>query len=101
MKNDILEFKKQLVTTKTNQEYNSTLKHTDYLMQKETYTFHVCSEWHYPNGYIMGGSYRHLINLDEEDILYFMNKYLPKLDIEMEDKIAKIKEDYGEVSRKI
>ena len=101
MNNDILRFKKQLVDTRTNEEYNSNLKTVDYFAQKETYSFHLCSEWHYPRGYRMGNRYEHLINLDEEDILYFMNKYLPKLDIEMEDKIAKIKEDYGEVSKKI
>lgn len=36
-----------------------------------------------------------LIILDEEDIQYFANKYLPKLQEEMENKINKIKEEYG------
>ena len=36
-----------------------------------------------------------LIELDEEDIKYFTDKYLPKLQEEMESKINKIREEYG------
>ena len=36
-----------------------------------------------------------LIELDDEDIEYFAKKYIPKLEEEMNTKIAKIKADYG------
>jgi hypothetical protein len=35
-----------------------------------------------------------LFELDQEDVEYFKNKYLPKLNEEMEERIAKIKEEY-------
>ena len=98
MENDILRFKTELIKTKENEEYNSKLKPVDlWLGSKDTYTFHLCSEWHYPIGYVIGGRYTHLIKLDEEDLKYFFNKYITRLDVEMEDKINEIKKKYGKV----
>ena len=42
------------------------------------------------------GNEEHInIDLDDEDIEYFKNKYFPQLDNEMEEKINKIKQEYG------
>ena len=97
MENDILRFKELLVKNKKAEEANSKLGPSDYMYRETTYSFHICYEPH-SSGLIVGNRYVGLITLDEEDILYLMNKYLPKLDKEMEDKINKIKEEYGKVS---
>jgi len=39
--------------------------------------------------------YVKLIELDEEDIAYFKNKYIPKLQNELNDKIDKLKSQYS------
>ena len=97
MENNILEFKKRLVTTRNNEEYNSKLTSADYFQRKERFSFHLCSSWNCPGALTYGIKYSQLIDLDEEDIKYFENKYLSKLDKEMEDKINKIKKEYGKV----
>ena len=95
MENNILEFKKRLATTRNNEEYNSKLTSSDYFQRKETFSFHLCTSWNCPGALTYGNRYLQLIDLDEEDIRYFENKYLSKLDKEMEDKINKIKKEYG------
>ena len=97
MENNILGFKKRLVTTRSNEEYNSKLTSADYFQRKETFSFHLCTSWNCPGALTYGNRYSQLIDLDEEDIKYFEDKYLSKLDKEMEDKINKIKKEYGKV----
>ena len=69
----------------------------DYFQRKETFSFHLCTSWNCPGALTYGNRYSQLIDLDEEDIKYFEDKYLSKLDKEMEDKINKIKKEYGKV----
>ena len=95
MGNNIKNFKQELEDSKINKEYNSTLKGFFYFKQKPTYTFHLCSDCHYLGVDRLGDKYECLIDLDDEDIKYFKNKYFPKLDSEMEEKINKIKQEYG------
>ena len=87
MANNLLKFKKEL---------EANIKHRNAPGETESFSFHMCSEWHYPMSYMTGSQYSNIIDLDEEDINYFKNKYLPKISSEMEDKIRKIKDEYNE-----
>lgn len=87
MANNLLKFKKEL---------EANVKHRCAQGETESFSFHMCSEWHYPMSYMIGSKYTNIIDLDEEDINYFKNKYLSKLRYELEDKVNKLKEEYGE-----
>lgn len=57
-------------------------------------SFHLCYHEYLP----LQISGRHLIsviNLDEEDLEYFKNKYFKKLDEELNNKISDLKKQYG------
>lgn len=73
MKNRLLEFKKIIDTTKK---------------------LYVCEG---VGTYAVGYGYYALLELDDEDIKYLKDKYLPKLSEEMDAKINQIKKDYGAV----
>ena len=73
MKNRLLEFKKIIDTTKK---------------------LYVCEE---VGTYAVGHGYYALLELDDEDIKYLKDKYLPKLSEEMDAKINQIKKDYGAI----
>lgn len=65
---------------------------------KSTFKFKLVAEETYPCYVtLLGGFPRDeaLITLDEEDIEYFKNKYSKQLDLELEDKINKLKQEYG------
>lgn len=99
MENRLLEFKNKLQETKDNENYNKELiakKDLTTLLYglKDTHSFYLCYRINYHQPMIRNIT-RELIILDEEDIKYFENKYLPGLNKEMEDKINKIKEEYG------
>ena len=100
MANDLLRFGKYVKDTEINKEYNSKLGSHDIFSRKEEYKFHLCATWIYPFGITLGRSYEWLVDLDEEDINYFKNKYLPKLNSEMEYKINKIKDEYSKTEHK-
>ena len=100
MASDLLRFSKYVKDTEINKEYNSKLGSHDIFSRKEEYKFHLCATWIYPFGITLGGSYHWLIDLDEEDINYFKNKYLPKLNGEMDDKINRIKDEYSKTNHK-
>ena len=85
MANNLLKFKKEL---------EANIKH-DKTGESESFSFHMCSEWHHPMSYAIGNRCTKIIDMDEEDINYFKNKYLPKLSSEMEDRISKIKDEYN------
>ena len=91
MASDLLRFSKYVKDTEINKEYNSKLGSHDIFSRKEEYKFHLCATWIYPFGITFGGSYHWLIDLDEEDINYFKNKYLQKLNGEMDNEINRIK----------
>ena len=100
MASDLLRFSKYVKDTEINKEYNSKLGSHDIFSRKEEYKFHLCATWIYPFGITLGGYTERLIDLDEEDINYFKNKYLPKLNCEMDDKINRIKDEYSKTNHK-
>ena len=100
MTSDLLRFSKYIKDTEINKEYNSKLGSHDIFSRKEEYRFHLCATLIYPFGISLSGSYHWLIDLDEEDINYFKNKYLPKLNSEMDDKINRIKDEYSKTNHK-
>ena len=100
MASDLLRFSKYIRDTEINKEYNSRLGSHDIFSRKEEYKFHLCATWIYPFGITLGRSYHWLIDLDEEDVNYFKNKYLPKLNGEMDDKIRRIKDEYSKTNHK-
>ena len=100
MASDLLRFSKYVRDTEINKEYNSRLGSHDIFSRKEEYKFHLCATWIYPCGITLSGSYHWLIDLDEEDVNYFKNKYLPKLNGEMDDKIRRIKDEYSKTNHK-
>lgn len=89
MRNKILEFKNLLRKNKENREHNESISNP--IAHKDTWTFqvtsHLCS---------FGTGHLSLIDLDEEDIKYFTDKYLSKedLDKEMENEINELKAKY-------
>ena len=100
MASDLLRFSKYIRDTEINKEYNSRLGSHDIFSRKEEYKFNLCATWRYPFGITLGRSYHWLIDLDEEDVNYFKNKYLPKLNGEMDDKIRRIKDEYSKTNHK-
>ena len=62
-------------------------------------SFYLCGDTYNKNEIRIRNPFKNelltLIKLDDEDIEYFKNKYFPKLDSEMEEKINKIKQEYG------
>ena len=96
MGNNILRFKKATEEAEVMEaEYAKALAEQDWMTLNYLYTttFHLCS---LPTrGMIINPQYLQLITLDEEDLEYFKKKYFPKLDIEMENKVAEIKAQYG------
>lgn len=100
MDNDLLSFSKKLEETKKNDEYNK------YIWSKDgyspmltgllpTHTFYLAYRTNY-NCLMIRDSIIPLITLDDEDIKYLSDKYLSKLQDEMNNKINKLKLKYGQ-----
>ena len=98
MENRILEFKKALNRQKECQE-----EYKEYQESKDPkcYTLFLGTHIRFNLNYeeygpgLMQSYSRQLFTLDEEDINYLKNKYLPKLQEELEISINKLKEEYG------
>lgn len=81
-----------------NKKYNDILKNLNPLeweKLKETYYFQLTYDINEPMTITLNKQFIPVINLDEEDIEYFVNKYSKLLDKELEDKINKLKIEYG------
>lgn len=91
--NNILEFRNFLEENKKQlKEHEEAIRKDGYTqVQKKRYSFKLSAQ---------GDLYYDLCNsapmiwLDEEDIKYFVDKYLPKLKDEMNSKIEEILKDY-------
>lgn len=100
MDNNLLEFSKKLEETKKNDEYNK------YIWSKDGYSAMLGGLLPTHNFYIAYRTNYHclmisnpiipIITLDEEDVKYLSDKYLSKLQDEMNSRINKIKEQYGQ-----
>jgi hypothetical protein len=94
MENNYLEFSKQLRKTEENRNYNNDLNYHQKLMgaSKETFNFYMCSEEIDSSLLFLGRNYiQKLIKLDNEDIEYFKNKYLPKINDQFQDELEALK----------
>jgi len=76
---------------------------TEYAKKYSNNVFKLCTEcgeyystdsMHIRIANYSGDGLTKLIDLDEEDIAYFKNKYFPQLQNEMNDKINKLRETY-------
>ena len=96
MGNKILEFSKLLAEDKNNRKINETDNSKDIYNGYEfkTHTFSLAYTTNYNT--IMHSSHPiALITLDEEDMSYLKNKYLPKLEDEYQSEINKINKMYN------
>jgi hypothetical protein len=99
MENKINEFKKLLLEDKEGKDFNKKfLESKDCISLtfggKETHNFYLAYRTNYTS-LMLHNHTRELIKLDEEDLEYFKNKYFNKLEEEMNEKINKIKVEYG------
>lgn len=101
MNNKYLEFSEQLRTTKENEVKNKErLENGDWRAITtglyETYKFSLCSLWNSGGNYIsFTNRFSPLIELDEEDMEYFKNKYLPKIEDQYQNELREIKKKYN------
>jgi hypothetical protein len=95
MENDIIRFKKLVKEDKENRKINKErIVNGFHFMQEPTYNFCLAYQPNWP--IVMLNGPMKLITLDQEDIEYFKNKYFPKLEKEMNNKIEEIKKEYKE-----
>lgn len=95
MDNNILRFIKEYKEDEANRELNKKLDYRSSIHGMPTYTFHLCSQWQSPGIISMYNYPSKLIQLDKEDLDYFIKKYWPQATKEMNDKINEIKKQYG------
>lgn len=94
MENKILEFSKQLQANKENIPYNKNRDHLKPLGKPE-YTFYLESKESYEGFISIYNPHNTLIELDEEDINYFKNKYLPYLEDEYQKQLQELNKKYN------
>ena len=90
MENNLLKFKEHLDIKEGKDKILSDIFNT---------SFYLCADVYKKGEIYIRNPFKNesvtLIKLDNEDIEYFKNKYLPKLQEEMQEKINKIKKEYG------
>lgn len=96
MGNKILKFSKLLEEDKNNRKINETDNSKDIYNDYEfnTHTFSLAYTTNY-NTIMHNNHPSALITLDEEDMSYLKNKYLPKLEDEYQSEINKINKMYN------
>lgn len=65
----------------------------NYVNHSGQVSFYLGAIW--KDDILLSSSISYIIKLDEEDLEYFKKKYLPMLKDELNDKINKLKKDYG------
>lgn len=99
MENRIGEFNKLFNESVENKEINSRIRASSHLSTydfKKTHSFYLSYKTNYA-AFVYPNTVWPLIELDDEDLEYFRNKYLPKMKEEMNKKIEEIKKEYGAV----
>jgi hypothetical protein len=98
MANDLLRFSELLKEDEVNRKFNDSIDPKDILdlhRAMPTHNFMLAYNTSYPGTITWGNYPSKLISLDEEDIEYFKNKYLPKLNDEFQEELAKLKKRYN------
>lgn len=101
MENKILKFSEYLQIDKEGREHNKKIIESKDAFKmayedKTTYTFTLSAIQNNNSGFrLVGYHNEQLIYLDEEDLEYFKKKYLPKLEDEYQEELAKLKTKYS------
>lgn len=104
MTNNLLEFSKKLTEKQKNDKYTKDVlesKGDPYLYSDSKTTINFCLAYkEVYSGLGLIGNYngpRVLITLYEEDLNYFKNKYLPKMEDEYQDNLRELQSKYGKL----
>lgn len=93
MANNLLKFSELLEENREASQVNSTIKDGSEIgKMRWTYDFVLVAKYKEP---FMPTLESTLIHLDDEDIEYFKNKYLPKINDEFQYELSKLKKRYN------